>query len=250
MHDSGWVFRVVDWDGRFETARTLKKAGSRAEVAVSTDLPGGVCAGSEPWLRRTPTLAVLATWRTLPAFARRPHRLRPGRAIDCCQCGTPLPNLVRRQRRRSVVTARRHCFVRRASRGRFARVFRRPEAVAPPSPPIAGDTRHIGRTQFARLRGTCLAAPACSIAPGTGGLRWGCRYLCGQRFAVGGIRFDGSAVARLGWDLPPGRAGGLPNDEREVFDLVYYQGLPQMSHNVPVRQCHGRSHDHHPHRTG
>ena len=40
MNDSRLVFRVVDWDGRQETARSLKKSGVLAAVTVSTDLGG------------------------------------------------------------------------------------------------------------------------------------------------------------------------------------------------------------------
>ena len=71
MNDSGLVFRVVDWDGRYETARSLKKSGPLAEVAVSTDLVGGAIARL---LTLPDSAATLGVWYFIQALAANCER--------------------------------------------------------------------------------------------------------------------------------------------------------------------------------
>lgn len=71
MSDSGLVFRVVDWDGRHETARSLKKAGPRAEVSVSTDLGGG---DVSRLLALPDSAALLGVWYFIQALAANCER--------------------------------------------------------------------------------------------------------------------------------------------------------------------------------
>ena len=71
MNDSGLVYRVVDWDGRHETARSLKKSGPRAEVSVSSDLGGGALARL---LALPDSATLLGVWYFIQALAANCER--------------------------------------------------------------------------------------------------------------------------------------------------------------------------------
>ena len=71
MNNSGLVFRVVDWDGRYETARSLKKSGPRAEIAVSTELGGGAIARL---LDLPDSATLLGVWYFIQALAANCER--------------------------------------------------------------------------------------------------------------------------------------------------------------------------------
>lgn len=71
MNETGLVYRVVDWDGRHETARSLKKTGPLAEVAVSTQLGGGAISRL---LALPNSAAILGVWYFIQALAANCER--------------------------------------------------------------------------------------------------------------------------------------------------------------------------------
>ena len=76
------VWRIVDWDGRYESSRSLKKTGPLAAVTVSADLGRVVL---RRLLERPDSAEILGVWYFLQMLAAQGDR----RGVFC-SLGAPL----------------------------------------------------------------------------------------------------------------------------------------------------------------